>query len=112
MLLLCVLTQCRRAADLLTNKHVVHAVFDLSLRPSDAGFLQQLENYLEGGHAIRRRTDGSPSSCSKDVQKRLDLPRIRIGERLLSFDEMQTLEDRGELDALLLGSTTPVVIVS
>ena len=82
---------------------VAHATIDLSLEPERLELLHQLETSLVGGLA-ETMPPHSREERSLELSfwsQGLELPRIRVGRRLISFDEMQTLEDRGELDAIL-----------
>jgi len=109
-------SQSRRAACLLEQKRVAHSVIDLTQTPELGHQLLKLE------HARAPSMDGSgictdnglcvdsvlgdvPSSnTSSKAAAVLGLPRIQIGDSLLTFEEMQRLEDRGELDALIMAA--------
>jgi glutaredoxin len=95
-------SNCRRAMELLQAKGLPHTLYDVAAQPAYTKLLRQLSQPGGCGGAPH---DGS-SEAATNFRPVGKLPRIRIGDQILGFDEMQELEDSGQLDAIMRGGHT------
>lgn len=105
---------------MLRYKKIAHDTIDLAVEPEFCELLRSLELSLLNplSHLTDHETVGQQALCERALLygnhgndagrpkqsfsfSNVSLPRIRMGKWLMSFEEMQVLEDCGKLDEVL-----------